>query len=66
MLADHTLHLAVHGALHLLGHNHENPREANRMERLEREILAEFGIADPYAMNTPKRRARSKKRYARS
>ncbi|HWD48662.1 MAG TPA: rRNA maturation RNase YbeY [Rhizomicrobium sp.] len=66
MLADHTLHLAVHGALHLLGHNHENPREANRMERLEREILAEFGIADPYAMNAPKRRARSKKRYARS
>lgn len=65
-LIDHTLHLAVHGTLHLLGHDHESPGEANRMERLEREILAEFGIADPYAMNTPKRRARSRKRYVRS
>ncbi|HEY5338983.1 MAG TPA: rRNA maturation RNase YbeY [Rhizomicrobium sp.] len=47
---DHTVHLAVHGALHLLGHDHEKPREAARMERLETEILAEFGIADPYAL----------------
>jgi probable rRNA maturation factor len=46
---DHTVHLAVHGALHLLGHDHMKPRAAARMERLEREILAEFGIADPYA-----------------
>jgi probable rRNA maturation factor len=49
--ADHTIHLAVHGTLHLLGHDHMKPREAARMERLEREILAEFGIADPYAAN---------------
>lgn len=48
-LADHATHLAVHGTLHLLGHDHMKPREAARMERLEREILAEFGIADPYA-----------------
>jgi probable rRNA maturation factor len=47
--ADHTLHLAVHGTLHLLGHDHMTPREASRMERLEAQILAEFGIADPYA-----------------
>lgn len=46
---DHTLHLAVHGTLHLLGHDHMKPREAARMERLEAEILAEFGIANPYA-----------------
>jgi len=62
-LADHTLHLALHGTLHLLGHDHEKPREAKRMERLERKILAEFGIPDPYAMNTPKRRTTPKKRY---
>jgi probable rRNA maturation factor len=48
-LADHAVHLAVHGTLHLLGHDHMKPREAARMERLEREILAEFGISDPYA-----------------
>jgi probable rRNA maturation factor len=55
--ADHLVHLAVHGVLHLLGHDHEKPKEAARMEGLEREILAEFGIADPYAVNrTPARR----------
>ena len=48
-VTDHALHLAVHGTLHLLGHDHMKPREAARMERLEAEILAEFGIADPYA-----------------
>ena len=47
-LADHYAHLTVHGALHLLGWNHEDDREAECMERLEREILAELGIADPY------------------
>jgi len=47
--ADHLTHLAVHGVLHLLGHDHMKPKEAARMEGLEREILAEFGISDPYA-----------------
>jgi probable rRNA maturation factor len=57
-VADHTLHLALHGTLHLLGHDHEKPRQAARMERLETEILAEFGIADPYAakMQRPAKR----------
>ena len=54
--ADHLAHLAVHGTLHLLGHEHEKPKEAARMERLEREILAEFGIADPYALNRARRK----------
>jgi probable rRNA maturation factor len=39
----------VHGFLHLLGHDHETDREAERMERLERSILAKLGIPDPYA-----------------
>lgn len=47
--ADHTTHLLVHGLLHLLGHDHEVPDEAEEMEALEREILAALGIADPYA-----------------
>ena len=47
-LADHYAHLTVHGALHLLGWNHEDDREADCMEQLEREILAELGIGDPY------------------
>ena len=47
-LAAHYAHLPVHGALHLLGWDHEDEREAEAMEQLEREILAELGIADPY------------------
>jgi probable rRNA maturation factor len=46
--ADHLSHLLVHGCLHLLGHDHEAPAAALRMELLERLILAELGIADPY------------------
>jgi len=49
MPADHLAHLVVHGALHLLGHEHETSEvDAERMEALERRILAKLGIADPY------------------
>ena len=47
-LAHHAVHLAVHGVLHLLGYDHANAREAEAMEALETEILAEIGIPDPY------------------
>jgi probable rRNA maturation factor len=47
--ADHLRHLVVHGCLHLLGHDHEDDAAAAAMERLERLILAELGVADPYA-----------------
>jgi probable rRNA maturation factor len=47
--AHHLAHLAVHGTLHLLGHDHESDREADAMERLETEILARIGVPDPYA-----------------
>ncbi len=47
--ADHLAHLVVHGTLHLLGHDHETSEaDAERMEALERRILAKLGIADPY------------------
>ncbi|MGO4550524.1 rRNA maturation RNase YbeY [Lysobacter sp. 2RAF19] len=48
-LIAHYAHLTVHGTLHLLGWDHEDAREADCMEQLEREILAEMGIDDPYA-----------------
>jgi probable rRNA maturation factor len=44
----HWAHLVVHGALHLLGFDHESPAEAGRMEAREREALARLGYADPY------------------
>ena len=47
-LAAHYAHLTVHGALHLLGWDHEDTREAECMEQLEREILAGLGLPDPY------------------
>jgi probable rRNA maturation factor len=44
----HYAHLTVHGALHLLGWDHEDDADAECMEKLEREILAGLGIEDPY------------------
>jgi len=46
---DHYAHLTVHGVLHLLGFDHQNERDATRMETLETRILATLGIAEPYA-----------------
>ena len=48
-LSDHLSHLVVHGVLHLLGRDHEDDAEAEEMEAEEREILAQIGVADPYA-----------------
>lgn len=47
-LAAHYAHMVVHGTLHLLGYDHIEEHEAERMEHLEGDILARFGIADPY------------------
>jgi probable rRNA maturation factor len=45
----HLAHLVVHGYLHLLGYDHEVAEQAEDMEQLERDILADLGIEDPYA-----------------
>lgn len=47
-LSAHYAHMTVHGALHLLGWDHGDDREAECMEQLEREILSSLGIDDPY------------------
>ena len=47
-LAAHYAHLTVHGVLHLLGWDHQDERDADCMEALEREILAGLGIEDPH------------------
>jgi len=44
----HWAHIVVHGVLHLLGYDHERPREARRMERREAQILGSLGFSDPY------------------
>jgi len=45
----HAAHLAVHGFLHLLGYDHLEAADAEKMEARERAILATIGLADPYA-----------------
>jgi probable rRNA maturation factor len=50
----HLSHLAVHGLLHLLGYDHESHEEAEKMESLERRILARLGVSDPYSVRDAK------------
>ena len=47
-IGTHYAHMTVHGVLHLLGWDHQDDRDAECMEALEREILAGLGIEDPY------------------
>lgn len=47
-LSAHLAHLVVHGVLHLLGHDHEHDRDAQRMEALEIRVLRTLGVANPY------------------
>lgn len=49
--ADHFAHLVVHGVLHLSGADHDTEATANAMEAKEAQVLARFGIADPYGVS---------------
>ena len=46
--ADHLTHMAVHGILHLIGHDHENSTSAYKMESIEIDFLDKLGISNPY------------------
>ncbi len=49
-LADHLAHLIMHGALHLLGFDHERgDAQAEEMEAVEIAALARMGVVNPYA-----------------
>ena len=47
-------HLFVHGVLHLLGMDHINPEDQEKMENMEIEILNEFGLDNPYILKGEK------------
>ena len=44
----HLAHLAVHGFLHLLGHDHAQDAQADAMEALETAVLARLDVPNPY------------------
>ena len=46
--SDHMVHLIVHGALHLAGHDHLRAGEARRMELAETRLLARLGVGNPW------------------
>ena len=48
-LRNHLAHLLIHGALHARGMDHLRPKETRSMENLERQLLAQLRIPDPYA-----------------
>ena len=47
-LQAHWAHLTIHGVLHLLGFDHERPREARKMAAREIQILDRLGFSNPY------------------
>jgi probable rRNA maturation factor len=49
----HLAHLAVHGFLHLVGHDHAADAEADAMEALEIAVLARLDMPNPYLTRTP-------------
>ncbi len=44
----HLTHMIVHGVLHLLGYDHHETNDREQMESIERAILAQLGVPDPY------------------
>ena len=44
----HWAHMVVHGMLHLQGYDHEIDDDAEKMEKLEVDILNQLGFPNPY------------------
>lgn len=48
VLDHHWAHMIVHGVLHLLGYDHINQTDEEKMQALEIQILSQLGIDNPY------------------
>lgn len=44
----HFTHIIIHGVLHLLGYNHIEKTDKNKMEDLEVKLLKKIGFDNPY------------------
>ncbi len=62
ILINHVTHLFIHGFLHLLGYDHLLDKDANRMEKLEQQIMAALKLPDPYQDGMPTKRANNTRR----
>ena len=47
----HWAHMIVHGMLHLLGYDHQEPADAEEMEAREIRILQQLGYSNPYILD---------------
>lgn len=47
-MVSHWAHLTIHGVLHLLGYDHIDDIDAEKMEKLEVKILKKLNFSDPY------------------
>ena len=47
---EHLTHLILHSILHLIGHDHEEEKMAEKMENLEIKILQKLKIKNPYSV----------------
>lgn len=47
-LLAHWAHMVIHGTLHLVGYDHIEDDEAEKMEALEIQILSSFDLPSPY------------------
>lgn len=56
ILLNHLIHLMIHGLLHLFGYDHLSDKDATKMERLEKRIMAQLKYPDPYKVGSRKPR----------
>lgn len=49
----HWVHMMVHSVLHLFGHDHLQPDEAQAMEALEVDLLEHLSVPNPYQLHSP-------------
>ena len=66
ILKNHVTHLLIHGILHLFGYDHMTAAQAARMEILEKKIMAELGLPDPYESPTPTKAKRATSRRTKA
>ncbi len=48
---EHFIHMVAHGALHLIGYDHETEEQSKIMQDVEIKLLKTFNIQNPYKIN---------------